>query len=305
MESTCHPQIGFVHVFVAKACKDVHLLRATLSPTKKNQRETSQGMVSPLAYVIANSLMQIPVMFLFALFSLAIPAYAIAGFYLANAGWFALVYAADMYAWEAMAQFFSVAFDNPLLGMMSYVQVWFTAFVFSGWLIRAEDIIWPLRVFAYILPLRFTLRSMIYLEFIDSEYEPCDFSSDAVCYGNPSVLGPQDGADVLDKIGEILGPFSSKNTLVLDILMPLALGVGFKIVHAVLLIVRARKASTVLPPRKQEAKCKSSTSEAKVVIETSGPDPVERSLRVSMSLTCMATASWNSLPCPQLGWMEP
>ena len=98
-------------------------------------------MVSPLAYVIANSLMQIPVMFLFTLFSLAVPAYVVAGFYFGNVGLMALVYASNMYAWEGMAQFFSIVSDNPLIGMMSYVQVWFCGFVFSGFGIQAEHVV--------------------------------------------------------------------------------------------------------------------------------------------------------------------
>ena len=46
----------------------------------------------------------------------------------------------------------------------------------------------------------------------------------AICFGDPIHPGPQDGADVLDKLGEVLGPYSSKNTVLIDTLAPLALG---------------------------------------------------------------------------------
>jgi hypothetical protein len=46
-----------------------------------------------------------------------------------------------------------VAFKNFLLGMGAFLQCWFAAFLFNGFMIKADDIIWPLRAFVYMLPL--------------------------------------------------------------------------------------------------------------------------------------------------------
>eukprot|EP00403_Amphidinium_massartii_P011216 CAMPEP_0178424242 /NCGR_PEP_ID=MMETSP0689_2-20121128/28108_1 /TAXON_ID=160604 /ORGANISM="Amphidinium massartii, Strain CS-259" /LENGTH=649 /DNA_ID=CAMNT_0020045871 /DNA_START=81 /DNA_END=2030 /DNA_ORIENTATION=- len=215
---------------------------------KAIRREMKNGMVSPVAYVLANSLLQIPVMFLFAIFALGVPAYAVGKFYLPNIGMMILLYAAAMYAWEGFAQVLSIAFDNPLVGMMAFMQGWFTGFVFSGWLIPRDDIIWPFRLFSYILPLRYTIRGMVYLEIIDTDYEPCDGST-PICYGRSDWSGYQDGGDVLDSLGDIFGSFGSKNTLLEDIVVPLGLAVAFKLIHAVWLNYKTKQASKVNPAK--------------------------------------------------------
>ena len=60
----------------------------------------------------------------------------------------------------AMAQVYSVQFENPLLGILMFMNlVW--GFFFSGLLIAGHDVIWPFRLFCYILPLKWGLRAMI------------------------------------------------------------------------------------------------------------------------------------------------
>jgi len=77
-------------------------------------------MVSPIAYLMANTLLQLPLMFAFALFALGIPAYAIANWWGPNFGTMLLIFAVAMYAWEGFAQVFGVAFDNPLIGKIPF-----------------------------------------------------------------------------------------------------------------------------------------------------------------------------------------
>ena len=91
--------------------------------------------------------------------------------------------------------------------------------------------------------------------------------------GIPPYLAPKMVRMCLTSLGEVQGPYSSTNTVALDILVALALGVGFKLVHAILLIIKARRASKVLPPRKKEAKSVSQTSHVEGAIETSVPEP--------------------------------
>jgi len=215
---------------------------------KAIRREIRNGLVSPTAYVVANSVLQIPVMFLFAIFSLCVPAYGIGNFNAERMGWQILLFAACMYSWEALAQVLSVQFDNPLLGMMNFVQGWFTAFVFAGFLIRRDDIVWPFKVFTWIFPLRYTIRGMVYNEIIDTSYESCADIGDDPCFGDPAVTGRQDGGDVLNSLGDVFGPFSDENTLAEDILVPLGLAIFFKICHTYMLNMKSKESSKVLPP---------------------------------------------------------
>eukprot|EP00971_Amphidinium_carterae_P014954 295285-Amphidinium_carterae.1 len=218
---------------------------------KAIRREMKNGMVSPMAYVFASSLMQLPFMFLFAAFALLVPAYCIGKFYIDHMPMMVVLYAVSMYAWEGFAQLLSIPFDNPLIGMMAFIGGWFTGFLFSGWMLPTEDVMWPFRIFAYILPLRYTIRGMVYLEFMDTMFEPC-LGEEPRCYGTGAVpTGHQSGSDVLDSLGGVFrSVISSENTLFTDILMPLALAVTFKLLHAVWLCIKAKQASTITPHTK-------------------------------------------------------
>ena len=44
------------------------------------------------------------------------------------------------------AQALSVAFMNPLVGILAFVNCWFTSFLFCGFFLPEDDIPWPLKV---------------------------------------------------------------------------------------------------------------------------------------------------------------
>ena len=49
----------------------------------------------------------------------------------------------------------------------------FSAFLYGGFLIPGEDIYWPLKIFFYILPIKYTVRSMNYVDNIDAKFDGC------------------------------------------------------------------------------------------------------------------------------------
>eukprot|EP00039_Didymoeca_costata_P000872 m.47690 g.47690 ORF g.47690 m.47690 type:complete len:632 (+) comp10525_c0_seq2:112-2007(+) len=210
---------------------------------KAIRREVKNGMVSPLAYLAATTLIQLPVMFAFGLFALGVPAYAIGNFYASHFGLAIILYAVCMYAWEAFAQVFSVLNANPLLGMMSYTNIWFSGFLFAGFLIPVDDIIWPFKLFAYILPLRYSVRSLVYNEYIDATFEACQPTG--ICYGDPTVNGTQSGSDVLNSLGNIMEVITNENTILLDIGIVLGIAVVFKLIHMVLLVNKSNQFSKI------------------------------------------------------------
>eukprot|EP00039_Didymoeca_costata_P007507 m.100634 g.100634 ORF g.100634 m.100634 type:complete len:545 (+) comp13715_c1_seq2:2-1636(+) len=213
------------------------------SEFKAIRREVKNGMVSPLAYLGANTLIQLPVMFAFGLFALGIPGYAIGNFYGESFGFGIILYAVCMFAWESFAMLFSVMHANPLLGMMSYTNIWFSGFLFAGFLIAVEDIVWPFRLFAYVLPLRYNIRSFVYNEFHDATFEAC--TGQGICFGDPNVNGTQSGDDVLDSISNIMEVFSSKDTIGEDIGIVLGIALFLRIVHVVFLYMKANEFSKV------------------------------------------------------------
>jgi hypothetical protein len=43
-------------------------------------------------------------------------------------------------------QALSVAFLNPLIGILAFISTWFTSFLFSGFFLPEDDVPWPLKV---------------------------------------------------------------------------------------------------------------------------------------------------------------
>eukprot|EP00961_Rhodomonas_salina_P182921 2469545-Rhodomonas_salina.1 len=95
-------------------------------------------------------------------------------------------------------------------GMLLYLCMWFSSFLFAGIMVPEKDVIWPFRVFAYVLPLRWCLASMAYIEFADVDYEGGDCEPGLGCYGT-------DGKEVLDSLGLQFQSISSDDNVARDI----------------------------------------------------------------------------------------
>lgn len=102
--------------------------------------------------------------------AILIPGYAVAKLNIENAPFFLLIVFCIFYSFEAAAQFNAVAFKNPLIGMMTFVNWWFVSFLFCGFLINPDDVIWPLRILTYIVPFNWGMKGMALVEFRDGEY---------------------------------------------------------------------------------------------------------------------------------------
>ena len=193
-------------------------------------KEVKNGMISPLSYLISKTLLEIPIMFLFGIIALGVSAYGISNYYAPNMMLLVGIWSLSIYCWEAIAQVMSLSFKNPLLGMMQFMGVWFSSFLYGGFLIPGEDMIWPFKIFFYILPLKYTVRSMIYAEFIDSKYDSCSkYDDEEICFGKK-------GDEVLDNMNNIYPLFSSDNTLREDFLVVFGLTILFKLVYFILLL---------------------------------------------------------------------
>ena len=209
------------------------------------RREIKNGMISPAAYLIAKGLLEIPIMLLFAVCALGPAAYGISNYEPSGFVSVCAVWAACIYACEAVSEVLSVQFDNPLLGMMNFMGFWFSGFLYGGFLIPGKDMIWPLKIFYYILPLKYGVRSMVYAEFIDADWSKCKTFADTgapkgLCFG-------EDGADILDNLADYGFPSaSSSDTVAGDILRCLAIAAVAKVGYFVLLTIKSTQASKVV-----------------------------------------------------------
>ena len=96
------------------------------------KREVKNGLLSPYSYLLSNLIIQIPLMVVLALFALAVPAYGMVAWYGPHFVQVILMYTLTLWSFEAAAQLFSVAFDNPLLGMLNFMNIWFGGFLFAA-----------------------------------------------------------------------------------------------------------------------------------------------------------------------------
>jgi len=120
--------------------------------------EMRSGMYSALDYSVSTTLVQAPMLILLS-FAVYIFAFAIGGWPWDNFLSFALQSALSLFAYEAFAQLVAVAFASPILGMMPFMMFWASSILFCGLVFKGEDVIWPLRLFYYMLPLKWLFNS--------------------------------------------------------------------------------------------------------------------------------------------------
>jgi hypothetical protein len=72
-------------------------------------REVKNGMVSPLTYVVAKSLLVLPIMVIFALFALVLPAYVIMDFPWDTFGLAVAIWSSCIFAHECLAEWYVMA----------------------------------------------------------------------------------------------------------------------------------------------------------------------------------------------------
>jgi ABC-type multidrug transport system ATPase subunit len=189
-------------------------------------RETKNGMVSAFSYVLAKSILVLPILFIFSIFALGIPSYAIQNSPPESFGIVIIMFACLMFVFESLAECLSVWFEDPILGMLQFMNFWFASFLFGGFLISLDDLYWPFELFYYIMPYSYYVRSVTYELFEPATYEACvQPSQSAVCVDSTS------GLDVLDGLARVIPLFRDQDQTGQDIGILLAIGAFYKILY--------------------------------------------------------------------------
>lgn len=129
------------------------------------KREVKNGMFLPLAYFLANLVVQLPMMFVAAVFALSVSGFGQGGWWGPNYIQFVLCWSCMLWAFESAAQVMSVVASNPLAGMMGYIVFWFSSFLFCGVLVNNNDVPWPLKIMTWTLPIKWGIRILTKLDF--------------------------------------------------------------------------------------------------------------------------------------------
>jgi ABC-type multidrug transport system ATPase subunit len=157
--------------------------------------------------------------------------------------------------------------------MMNFMSIWFASFLFSGLFIRIPEVIWPFRLFCYILPLGFTSQAFMWGLMKDvPEYDgaelcteplraerdpltgqpshPCGITQDIEfwcpdeapisCFGR---TGPQ----ILDSVGVNYSAFSSDDLYARNTGIVIAIGAVFRLLYLAWMVAKCRTSEEPKP----------------------------------------------------------
>jgi len=197
------------------------------------KRELKNGFYNPISYHVANTLIQIPSMGILAISAIAVSGYGIADLWAPSFGQLFLAYTITFWSFECIAQLMSLI-KNPLLGMLNFVNFWFTSFLFAGFFAREVDVIWPFKLFVYILPMRWSLAVIIRTEFIDSTWLQAAPANNALGYAcDPDVVVcfGYTGRQVLKTLAVTFPVFTPEGNYGRDVGYIIAIGCAFKLLY--------------------------------------------------------------------------
>lgn len=215
---------------------------------KQIRGEAKNGMVKPLSYMLAKTVLVIPIMVIFAFFALGIPGFAIQDFTRSSFWIIIFLWSTAMYVFECLAEMLAVWFDDPILGMLNFMQFWFASFLFAGFLIPLDDMYWPFKLFYYIMPYQYYIRSVVYAIFIDADWSECDpaeSENSPVCVQADG--GEVTGADVLDGLGKIYPLITSEKRYAQDFGILVAVAVFYKIMYVIGIYYKTSRVAVPTP----------------------------------------------------------
>lgn len=142
----------------------------------------------------------------------------------------------------------SVWFDDPILGMLNFMNFWFGSFLFGGFLIPLNDMYYPFELFYYIMPFSYYVRSLTYNALADTTFETCkDQFASQVCVvdeAGQSVENPS-GKLVLQELNKVLPVIENDDTVAKDVFVLLAFGVAYKILFVVGVLYKSTRSSKI------------------------------------------------------------
>lgn len=195
---------------------------------KSMLRETKNGMVSGVSYLLTKSLIVAPILFVFAVSSLLFPLFVVQ-----HAPWepfvaIGLLFVATMFVFESLAECLAVWIDDPILGMLQFMNVWFASFLFGGFLIPLRDLYWPFTLFYYIMPYSYYVRSSTNELFPATTFEPCtDPLTSAVC------VNSSNGKDVLAAMTRVVPLITADRQTYQDVVVLIAIGIFYKVLYII------------------------------------------------------------------------
>jgi len=189
-------------------------------------RDVHNGIMHPLPFFVAR-LLQVPMMILLSIASVTTGGYFMCNWIPKSYPTIVLLHAMLLTCNEFTAELCSVLASHAPVGILMFLGIWFMNFLFSGMLVQDVNVVWPIKIFCYLLPNRYALHSMAYSEFIDTTFEgtqPCNVTTEtgSMCYSGgfkceTRVCYGRTGRQVLESLHHVFSLISSENKVSLHI----------------------------------------------------------------------------------------
>lgn len=217
-------------------------------------REVKNGLMHPLSYISAKSVLVIPVLFIFGICGISASAYGILGCH-ADYGSYLLIFAVGSFWFECLAEMFSAISDNPLMGMLEFLALWFGSFLFAGSFLPFEDIPVVVRWLYYVLPFAPSFSAIAYVTMINEPWESCDPATDytgTICIDLtiPPYNQEESGVVILDAVSRQVSQISSEDQRAVQLGTLIGIGLLVKCVYIAIVLFKSSR-STKLYPRKE------------------------------------------------------
>ena len=165
------------------ACMAITTLIGTNRDTLSVVYEIRAGMYRVHSYVLSTSLVQIPALTVLS-FAICVCCFGIGGWPWDNFISFVFQFACNLWVFDSLAQLLAVIFVNPVIGMLGFLGYWSTSIIFCGLVFRGEDVVWPFKIFYYVMPLKWLFNGVGY-----DVYMPGEFSGAALCEPGSTIVG--------------------------------------------------------------------------------------------------------------------
>eukprot|EP00241_Pyramimonas_parkeae_P001192 CAMPEP_0114274988 /NCGR_PEP_ID=MMETSP0058-20121206/30082_1 /TAXON_ID=36894 /ORGANISM="Pyramimonas parkeae, CCMP726" /LENGTH=584 /DNA_ID=CAMNT_0001394863 /DNA_START=770 /DNA_END=2522 /DNA_ORIENTATION=- len=196
--------------------------------------EVNNGMYTAHSYLIASTILEIPMMFLLGVAAITVSCFGIGNYDGSHYFTFLVVYSMMLWSYECIARSLAVTFNNPLIGAMMFMQAFFCGFLFAGVMVPEQDVVWPLRAMVYISPFRHSLATLLFINLQDKEYAGAVLDDSPAGYNCPGIGDDwcygRTGKQVLATLGRTYKTFGPENTVITDILTLIAIGSLFKLI---------------------------------------------------------------------------
>mmetsp|Transcript_14192 Transcript_14192/g.39029 ORF Transcript_14192/g.39029 Transcript_14192/m.39029 type:complete len:654 (-) Transcript_14192:267-2228(-) len=210
------------------------------------RREIKAGMYHRSTYLVAQTMIQIPLMVVLSAAAIGFSGYVVMNWNPDAFFEFLLIHSLFLLSFECAAQLAAVSFNHPLLGMFQVINFWFASFLFGGFLVPEEDVPQPLRVFATLSPIKWATKGAIFAELSESTFEGAVIDPNSESgYSCPDSSNPNEcygvtGLQVLSFMKSTAWKhLTTESELGLDCAILAGIALAFKLLYFVVFALRS------------------------------------------------------------------